>query len=186
MKAMSTTNRATAKLWNESCTYVVLSQCGAPVLTIDDTSTSVGNWKLYVTEYTLDKVMSPYAAALVGNGVEAYYYPGNNQLSKFPAPSAAQPDDELGQISYEVFLIDGTTPSSIKRNVPGLSIKFWIDEFIATYAAWGTKKVAYETEAAKWKTYAEYKPIAMGVLDYITGKTDPKQPKLVVKPIWPE
>jgi len=47
-------NNAGAKNWlKESCTYVVKSECGAPVITINAaTDAAATHFKLYVSEYT--------------------------------------------------------------------------------------------------------------------------------------
>lgn len=64
--------------------------------------------------------------------------------------------------------------------MPGNLALDWITNIKAAYTAYDTAKAKYDTDAAAWKTWTEYKPPAPGMFDGIFGTTeDPNKPTVV-------
>jgi len=103
MSSLTSAAKTSAKWHNESCTYVVSSSCGAPVVTIDSTSTADGQFKVYVTEYTQDALtegtitLQKANPAAVATGT-ALWYPGDKALTSYPTATTNTPNTEYGGI----------------------------------------------------------------------------------------
>lgn len=103
-----------AKKWaQEQCSYVVLSNCGAPIITFESTSDAAANdYALYFMEYTGAAVTAG-SLTLVGAANALYFLPVATKVTNDPWVAAASkmPNDELSTVG----LYTGTANTSYMR-----------------------------------------------------------------------
>jgi len=98
------------------------------------------------------------------------------------ATTATTPNNIMGDVLFKTPAITGTTFLS----VPGNTLADWMANIKAVYAQFDAEKAKYDTEAATWKTYAEYKAPAPGLFDWAFGAAvDPAKPATVSSPLMP-
>lgn len=124
-----------------------MSECGAPVVTIDSTSTAAANaYNLYVTEYT---TLGADGLTLVGDTTnkEAYFLPF---VSVAYAQGTVKADsklgaEELGSVDFKPF-----TDGAYLRTVAGNAVLDWFASIKAGYDLYSADIKTYDADRAKW------------------------------------
>jgi len=181
------------------CTWVVTAKCDAPVLTIPSTSGALSatpEFEIQVTEWTEEFTPTTsdtkqgatwLPTGQSGASGNLVYPPLAKDLSAIitdlqataTAPVATTPNNLMGEVGYT----RPTTASElVYESIPGNTLVDWITWLESVYSSYNTEKTAYDTEAALWKTYAEYKAPEPGLF----GPTaDPDAPKTMSTPRAP-
>lgn len=143
-KALTTSAMTTKTFSKESCTFVVKSECGAPVVSVDATSTSVGHWKVMITEYTGEGLKGPLGTGnVILSGTS--FYPAEAKPSKFAIATTNTPNNELGDIRFREPISTGNH----FRNMPGRVIIAWIKSIVDEYKNFNTNKAKYDDSRKK-------------------------------------
>ena len=203
MKVVATASLGTAPSLKQRkgdvCTWVVTAKCDAPVITVPSTSGALGStaeFEIQVTEWTEEFTPTTsdtkqgatwLPTGQSGASGNLVYPPLAKDLSGIitdlqgtaTAPVATTPNNLMGEVGYT----RPTTASElVYEMIPGNTLVDWITWLESVYSSYNTEKTAYDTEAALWKTYAEYKAPEPGLF----GPTaDPDAPKTMSTPRAP-
>jgi len=143
-------NNASAKLWQkESCTYVVKSECGAPVITINAaTDAAATHYVLYVSEYT---TLGLGGAALLGDVT----------ANEFFLPAETTLEIAAGNTNTAALKIGAAEPGNVlfktgagtyMRSVPGATLVDWMASITKFYTNHAATKVLFDKAVVDWNS----------------------------------
>lgn len=146
-------NTASNNYLKEVCSFVVKSNCGAPIVTIAADSTAIaGDFKLWVTEYT-DKT-GVLGGALVGLSGEVYWLRTGSDANVYPAADAAQKlgNTELGSVTmYQASTANyAAQATEYPRVVPGSTLADWMAGITAQYAKYTATVALFDAARKEW------------------------------------
>jgi len=143
-------NTASNNYLKEVCSFVVKSNCGAPIVTIGaDSTATLGDFKLWVTEYT-DKT----GGTLWGTGSELWWLPTATDAHAYPVSTPAQKlgNAELGNVSmYQASTAAyAAQATEYARVVPGSTLADWMAGITAQYAKYTATVALFDAARKEW------------------------------------
>jgi len=146
-------NTASNNYLKEVCSFVVKSNCGAPIVTIAADSTAIAaDFKLWVTEYT-DKT-GALGGALVGLSGEVYWLRTGSDANVYPAADAAKKlgNTELGSVTmYQASTANyAAQATEYPRVVPGSTLADWMAGITAQYAKYTATVALFDAARKEW------------------------------------
>jgi len=144
-------NTASNNYLKEVCSFVVKSNCGAPIVTIGaDSTATLGDFKLWVTEYT-DKT----GGTLWGTGSELWWLPTTgSDAHVYPVSTPAKKlgNAELGNVSmYQASTAAyAAQATEYARVVPGSTLADWMAGITAQYAKYTATVALFDAARKEW------------------------------------
>jgi hypothetical protein len=191
---VGSTPALTQKL-GDVCTWIVQTNCDAPVLTISATSAELASspeWSIQVLEWDEEFLSTATWQATDYTGSSTCkYYPKlatemvqSGKIADLKADTVEKttPDNLMGDVSFKLPDKDGV----VFMKVPGNTLVAWMANIKAVYDSYSTEATAYDAERVIWDKYAKYEAPAPGLFDWLFGATeDPDKPAAASSPLAP-
>jgi hypothetical protein len=179
------------------CTWVIQTNCDAPVLTISATSAELANspeWSIQVLEWDEEFITTTstnWKSTEYSGNTNCKFYPklatelvtsGGIADLKADTVEKTTPDNLMGDVSFKLPDKDGV----VFMTVPGNTLVAWMANIKAVYDSYSTEATAYDAERVIWDKYAKYEAPAPGLFDWLFGATeDPDKPAAASSPLAP-
>ena len=178
------------------CTWVIQTNCDAPVLTISATSAELANspeWSIQVLEWDEEflNTTDNWADTEYTGSSTCKFYPKlatemvtSGKIADLKADTVEKttPDNLMGDVSFKLPDKDGV----VYMKVPGNTLVAWMANIKAVYDSYSKEATAYDAERVIWDKYAKYEAPAPGLFDWLFGATeDPDKPAAASSPLAP-